>query len=254
MNSKRVHRNLAERRKTKKVDLITHLEELRKRILVSLLFVVSAAVAAFFFGDTLMALVKKPIHGVVDELIFITPPEAFTAYLKISLLSGFIASFPIILYQVWAFLSPALDKDVKKRFVLWLIFSCILFFLGMAFSYYLAIPAALKFLIGFGENIAVAKISLGKYISFVGALIIAGGVIFELPAAIGLIADAGFVRVVTLKRKRHYAILAIFIFAAIITPTQDILNMLILAVPMMLLYEIGILLASFIESRRHSSI
>ncbi|RKY42781.1 MAG: twin-arginine translocase subunit TatC [Candidatus Makaraimicrobium thalassicum] len=235
---------------TKKLDVVSHLEELRRRILFCLLALVAAAIISFAQGDLIMALVKRPILGLVDELIFISPTEAFVACIKVAFLAAFVICFPVILYHGWAFLFPALPRDMRSRVVLWLIFALILFFGGIMFSYFLAIPAALDFLIGFSKGIALARISLGKYISFFGALVLIGGIVFEIPIVIGLLTDAGLLEVRTLKRKRHYAILAIMIFAAVITPTQDILNMLLFAMPMIVLYEIGILIAVLIERHK----
>lgn len=235
---------------TKKLDVISHLEELRRRILGCLLVLVLATVIAFWQGDRVMTFVKRPILAFADKLIFISPTEAFVAYLKVALLSGFIISFPVILFHAWAFLSPALSGNVRKRMVLWLALALVLFFAGITFSYFLAIPVALDFLIGFGRGIAIPMITLGKYISFFGALVLVGGVVFEIPVVIGLLTDAGLLKTRMLRKKRHYAVLAIMIFAAVITPTQDILNMLLFAIPMMLLYEAGILIASAIERRK----
>jgi len=235
---------------TKKLDVISHLEELRRRILGCLLVLAIAAAIAFWQGDRLMTFVKSPILSIADKLIFISPTEAFVAYLKVALLSGFIISFPVILFHTWAFLSPALSGKVKGRMVLWLVLALLLFFAGIAFSYFLAIPVALNFLIGFGRGIAVPMITLGKYISFFGALVLVGGIVFEIPVVMGLLTDAGLLKTRTLRKKRHYAVLAIMVFAAVITPTQDILNMLLFAIPMMLLYEAGILIAAAIERRK----
>ncbi len=234
----------------KKLDIITHLEELRRRILVSLAFFLFFAVLAFLKINEIMIFVKRPIDGLVDDLIFISPTEAFTSYLKVALLVGFIVSFPFILYHAWAFLSPAFQKNVKRRIVLWFLLALILFISGLGFSYFIAIPFALNFLISFGENVARAEIALGKYISFFGALILVGGVIFEIPIGIALLVDIGFVNTKSLRKKRHYALLAVMIFAAIITPTQDILNMLIFAFPMLLLYEVGIIIGRIVEKRK----
>jgi len=235
---------------TKKLDVLSHLEELRRRILYCLAAFICAAGIAFSQGAIVMALVKAPIRGLVEELIFIGPTEAFVAYIKVAFLAGFIACFPVMLYHAWAFFSPALPRKVRSRVVLWLSASLALFFGGVAFSYFAAIPAALDFLIGFSRGIAAANITLGKYVSFFGALILVGGIVFEIPVVIGLLADVGLVKTRTLRGKRHYAILAIMIFAAVITPTQDILNMLLFALPMILLYEAGILVALVIERKK----
>ena len=235
---------------TKKLDIISHLDELRRRILWCLLALVLITIVAFWQGSYTLSLVKKPISGLVDELIFIGPTEAFVASIKIALLIGFIVSFPIILYHSWIFLAPAFPKKVRKRVVLWASLALVLFFGGVAFSYFLAIPAALNFLIGFSEGVASAKITLGKYVSFFAALILIGGVVFEIPVVIGLLTDAKILKPDILRKKRHYAILIIMIFAAIITPTQDILNMLLFALPMIVLYEVGIIISFIIVRRR----
>ena len=233
----------------KKLDIVGHLEELRRRILYSLLVLAIATIVSFSQGSAMMMIVRRPINGLVGGLIFIGPTEAFVAYVKVSLLSGFVVCFPFILYHAWAFLSPALSGGVKKRIVAWFVLAMALFFAGVAFSYFIAIPAALEFLLGFSSKVATARITLGKYISFFGALILIGGISFEIPVVIALLADAGLLKAETLKKKRHYAILAILIFAAVITPTQDIFNMLLFAIPMAILYEVGILIASAIEKR-----
>ncbi len=232
---------------SKKLDVIAHLEELRKRILISLSFLFLAAIFFFIKGNYVFPIVVLPAKGLIDELIFISPTEAFVSYLKVSILCGFVLTFPLILFHVWRYLSPAFDPRMRKRIVVWLSLSLFLFFAGISFSYFFAFPTALKFLISFGEKIAVPKIALGKYISFFGAIILIGGIIFEIPVVMGLLGDAGIVKSKTLKTKRHIAALGIMIFAAVITPTQDIINMLIFAVPMLLLYEVGILIVSRLE-------
>jgi sec-independent protein translocase protein TatC len=235
---------------SKKLDIISHLEELRKRILFCLVILLVAGGVAFWKGDYIMTLVRRPINGLTGELIFIGPTEAFVAYIKVALLAGLIGSFPLILYQVWAFLSPAVPKEMRGRIVVWLIFAFLLFIAGISFSYFLAIPAALDFLLGFSSGIAEAKITLGNYISFFGALVLIGGIAFEIPVAIGLLADAGIIQPELLKKKRHIAYLGIMIFAAVITPTQDILNMLIFALPMVLLFEAGIIVALLVNRNK----
>ncbi|MFH1665564.1 MAG: twin-arginine translocase subunit TatC [Candidatus Omnitrophota bacterium] len=237
----------------KKLNVIGHLEEMRRRILFYLAFLVLAAVAAFSQIGVLMAVVKAPVRGFIGEMIFISPSEPFVACLKMAFLAGFIVCFPLMIYHAWAFLAPAFPEKARKRVILWISLALTLFFLGISFSYFLAIPAALKFLIGFGRGIAIPNVTLGKYISFFVALILAGGLVFEIPVVIGLFVDAGLLDTGTLRQKRHYALLIILIAAAIITPTQDIVNMLLFAIPMMLLYEIGILIAAQIERQKAGS-
>ena len=234
----------------KKLDFLSHLEELRRRILIILAVFAVVSVFIFLNGDFFLSLIKRPISGLTSELIFISPTEAFTAYLKTAFLVSFIITFPVILYHTWAFLHPAFSPAMKKRIALWLSLALVLFSAGIAFSYFVAIPAALKFLINFGEDVASAMITLGRYTSFIGALILIGGIIFQIPVAIGLLADAGILKSDFLRKKRPQMVIAIMIFAAIITPTQDIINMLMFAMPMVLLFEAGIVIAHVIEKRR----
>ena len=238
----------------KKLNIVSHLEEVRARVIFYLSVLMACSAVSFYFGQFVMEIVKRPISGLVGELIFIGPTEAFAAYIKVVLLTGFIISFPVMLYEVWAFLIPAIEKSTRRRIAAWFFAALILFFAGTLFSYFAAIPRALGFLISFGGKIASAKISLGKYISFFSALILTGGIIFELPVFIGLLTDSGFLKTRTLKKKRHIAILAILVFSAIITPTQDIFNMLLFAVPMMVLYELSIFVAVLIEKKPRQKI
>jgi len=234
----------------KKLDVVSHLEELRRRILVSLGVLAVVSIFAFMQGDRILVIVKRPVLPLVSNLIYIGPTEAFVSYLKISLLTGFIISFPIILYHAWAFISPAISKELRGRIVVWFIFALVLFMTGITFSYCVAIPAALKFLINFGKDVAIPQITLGKYISFFGALILVGGIVFEIPVVMGLLTDAGLIKTRVLREKRHFAVIIIMIFAAVITPTQDVLNMLMFAIPMVLLYEVGLLISKAIERRK----
>ena len=231
----------------RKMDVLSHLEELRWRIIIVVGAFGVASIAAFSFGDRVMVLVRAPALPYVQNLIFISPSEAFLAYIKVSLLSGFIVTFPLILYQVGSFIMPAVPAKDRSRILVWLLFALLLFAGGICFSYFIAIPAALKFLISFGSKIAIPQITIGKYISFFGALMLVGGSIFEIPIVIAIGADVGIVNSRFLRRKRPMAVLVILITAAVITPTQDMINMLIFAVPMIILYEIGISLAKFIE-------
>ncbi|MFP4472990.1 MAG: twin-arginine translocase subunit TatC [Candidatus Omnitrophota bacterium] len=232
------------------LSVVGHLAELRKRILLYLSTLAVFVVLAFSRGHDLIRIARRPAQGLIEQLIFISPGEAFSAYIKTAVLSGFILSFPFMLYHLWAFVSPAVEREKHKTVILWISMALVFFVGGLLFSYYVALPAALKFLIGFGENIAAANITVNKYISFFGMLMMAGGAVFEIPIIIGLLADIGLVTPAVLKKNRRFAILIILIVAAVITPTQDVINLLIFSLPMMLLYELGIVIASCLEKRR----
>ena len=236
---------------SQRLDIIAHLEELRKRLLIILGSFLLISTALFIYGRPLVMIARIPIQGLVTDLIFITPAEAFVSYIKLVLLGAFIISFPLIIYQAWLFLAPAFRSRTRSRIILWLLSALLLFYAGLLFSYALLIPAALKFLLSFGRDLATAAITFGEYVSFFTLLLLAGGLVFEIPTVIGLLTDIGILKTALLKKYRRYTILLILILAAIITPTHDIVNLLLLAVPMAFLYEAGILIAGLVERSRN---
>ncbi|MCX5687898.1 MAG: twin-arginine translocase subunit TatC [Candidatus Omnitrophica bacterium] len=235
---------------TNKMSIIEHLEELRKRIIISLVFFVVAAIFSFAFIDKISNILRLPALGIIENFIFTAPTEIFTTYLRLSILAGFIISLPFILFQLGLFLIPAVQHDKRKAIINWLMASFALSMLGLIFSYFFALPFALKFLINFARGAAFPMISIDKYFSFAGALLLIGAGIFQIPVIMALLSYIGALSAIFFRKNRKYAIVAIFIVAAIITPTQDIVNMLIFAVPMLVLYESGILASWVIERRR----
>jgi sec-independent protein translocase protein TatC len=235
------------------LDVVGHLEELRRRIFIYL--AVLLVTSGFFFakGEMLLSFAKAPLEGLVAELIFISPTEVFVSYLKVVLLFAFVLTFPILLFEIWSFLVPAMDRDLKRRSVLWLFLALGCFLGGLFFSYRVALPAALKFLLSFGANIAKAQLTLSQYVSFFTTLMAIGGIIFELPVVLGVLTDLGIVQTSLLRAKRKYAIFFILVFSAVITPTQDIFNMLVFALPMIILYEVGIAISFVIEKQRRNT-
>jgi len=238
---------------TKKLNFLCHLEELRKRILFCLGAVLITTIIAFNNGTLILSLVKKPIKDLIPQLIYLGPAEAFTSFLKVCLICGILLASPFILFQFWKFISPAVETNRRNRALLWFLSAFLLLICGVLFSYFIAIPSALNFLLNFGSNIASPQITLEKYLSFFTAFIVIGGLTFEIPIVIGFLADIGLIGTSTLKNKRPMAFLGILVLAAILTPTQDIFNMLVFALPMAFLYEIGVIIASYIENRRNTS-
>ena len=147
-------------------------------------------------------------------------------------------------------MEPAVSSKGKANTFFWMSLAMLGFIAGLNFSYFIALPAALKFLLFFGQDVATPNITIAKYISFFGAFMLIGGVIFEIPIIIGLLTEVGLIKTAMLKKQRKYALLIILIIAAAITPTHDLVNMMVFAVPMFLLYEVGIILAAFIEKKR----
>jgi len=237
-----------------KMTVIEHLEELRRRIIASLVFFTIASICSFIFSDNISDILRLPALGVIDNFVFVAPAEMLTSYLRLSLLTGFFVSLPFILFQAGCFLIPAVSPDKREAVMSWLIISFALSLLGIMFSYLLALPFALKFLVNFAKDAAFPMISIDKYFSFAGAFLLIGAMVFQIPVIMALLSYIGILSSAFFRKNRKYAVVAIFIAAAIITPTQDIVNMLIFAVPMLALYEAGVMASIVIEkspSRHH---
>jgi sec-independent protein translocase protein TatC len=233
-----------------RMTIIEHLEEFRKRVIISIIFLAGATIFSFAFVQKISDFLRLPALGIVDNFVFLAPTEVFTAYLKISILSGFVISLPFILYQLGAFLMPAISPDKRNLVFTWLTISFLLSITGIMFSYFLALPFALKFLVNFADGAAFPMISIGKYFSFAAAFLLIGAGVFQIPVVMGLLSSIGMLNAHFFRKNRRYAIVIISIISAVITPTQDVMNMLIFAIPMLALYEIGILISWIIEKRR----
>lgn len=222
----------------KKLTFIEHLEELRTRIIKSVVFIIIVSGLLYSFTDTILGFVVRP----VGRLVFIAPAEAFITSIKIALLGGLYVSSPFILYQIWQFISAGLGKNEKRYASLFGVFSFIFFLLGGFFGYFVIVPIGMKFLLGFGTDFVTPMISVGRYVSFVGTLSFAFGVVFQLPLAILFLSKVGVVTPQFLSEKRKYAIVIIFILGAILTP-PDVITQCLMAVPLLVLYELSIFLS-----------
>jgi sec-independent protein translocase protein TatC len=226
-----------------KAPFTAHLEELRSRLIVSFVAVGIGFFVAYFFKENLFELLMKPLTDVMgegDKLIFTNLPEAFFVYLKTAFLAGVMAASPVILYQFWKFVAPGLYK--KERVVLLpVVFLCCFFFIGGAlFGYFIVFPYGFKFFLGFASEFIRPLPSMKEYFSFASKLLVAFGVVFELPLIITLFSRLGLVSVAFLKKNRKYALLLFFIGSAILTP-PDVITQVMMAVPLMFLYEISII-------------
>jgi sec-independent protein translocase protein TatC len=232
---------------TGRMPLLDHLAELRRRLIVCAVGVLAAAAGSFSFSDTLLKWLMAPLG---TDLVFLAPTEAFWVSLKISLTVGLLLVLPLILYQVWRFIAPALYRS-ERRYGVVLILASYLFFLGgLAFCGLVALPFALKFLIGFGvERGLTPMISAEMYVDFTIKFYLAFGLMFDLPVAVTLAARMGLVTPAFLARNRRYALLSNAMLAAILTPTSDVFNMAVMLVPLTLLYEVGILGAKLFGRR-----
>lgn len=233
----------------RELSLVEHLAELRIRIIISLVALGISCVLSFPFAPLLLKILKIPASGVIDRLAFFSPQEAFLIYVNLSLFSGWLISLPIILYQVWAFISPAIEERQKKHIGSFISFSFMAFICGSLFAYFILIPPALKFLMGFARDELEPVISAQKYISFLTSLIWGCGFVFQMPVLSFILTKLKVIRPRTLRNRYKYAIVIIFILAALITPTTDIFNMLLLAIPMLFLYELSIWVSFFARPR-----
>lgn len=236
-----------------KMPFTDHLQELRTRLMRVLVVVGIGCALCWYFKEQLFQIITRPLFQVLPQnshMIYTGLPEAFFNYMKISFFASLFLTSPYILYQLWKFVSPGLYKSEKKYVIPFLISSTILFIGGILFGYYLALPPAFEFFIEFSSDFLKPMVSLREYLSFSLQLLLAFGISFELPVILFFLAKIGVVSSKTLAKHRRYAILVIFIAAAILTPSPDAFSQIIMAIPLMGLYEIGIFVAKFAEKKR----
>lgn len=224
----------------KKLTLIKHLEELRNRVIKSVVSVIIASCLLYSFVNIILPNLVKP----VGKLVFIAPQEAFIARIKIAFFGGLFLSSPFILYQIWRFVSLALKPNERKYILIFGPLSLIFFFMGAFFGYFIIVPIGMRFLLGFATDFITPMITISRYISFVGILTLSFGVIFELPLISLFLTKIGLVTPEFLSGKRKHAVVLVFIVAAILTP-PDIITQGLMALPLLVLYEIGIVFSKF---------
>jgi sec-independent protein translocase protein TatC len=237
------------------MSLIEHLEELRRRLIHSAIYLVVGFFMAYYFHDGIAAMMQRPIttalarHHLNPQLVYLNPIEPFNFYLKLAFVGGAIGASPFILFQVWLFISPGLYRH-EKRYVLPFMSATVgLFLAGAFFGYHYVYPGALDFLLGFGKQFQ-PMVTISEYTDLFMTVILGLGATFELPILVMFLALFGLVSARWLWRNIRYAILVIFIIAAIITPTPDILTMCVFAAPMLVLYIISIGVAYMVHPSR----
>jgi len=226
-----------------KIPFTEHLEELRKRLIVCFIAVGVGFVLSYGFKEKLFQILTRPLIRVMqsgDKLIFTGLPEAFFTYLKVAFLSGIILAAPVIFYEFWMFVAPGLYDKEKRLMVPVVVLSTVFFVGGAFFGYFIVFPFGFKFFLGFASETIRPLPSMREYLGFASKLLLAFGIVFELPLIITFLAKLGMVSVSFLKKNRKYAILLFFVGAAILTP-PDVVTQIMMALPLILLYEISII-------------
>jgi sec-independent protein translocase protein TatC len=227
------------------MGFLDHLEELRKRIVYSIISVGVGAVVCWTWRERIYGIMQKPImdalrsHGWPEKLVYQNPVEPFNLYLKIAMLGGLFLTSPFVLYQVWMFISPGLYRREKRYVVPFMVSTITLFALGGYFGYRIAYPRALTFFIGFNSQFQ-PMITIGEYTQLFLSIVAGMGLIFEMPILVFFLAFMGIMTPSFMVKNFRYAILVIFIIAAIVTPTPDVVNMCVFAAPMLALYAVSI--------------
>lgn len=241
----------------KKMHFLEHIEELRKRILYSLIPLILFFIPAYYFSREIFDILMKPIIENLPEgssLIFTRPAEGFLTYLRVAIFSSFFFSLPVILYQFWLFISPALYKKEKKIVLPFIFFGTAFFLAGSYFCYEVAAPQGFRFLLGeYSTEYVKAFPSIKETLSFLMSLMIGFGLVFEFPLIIFVLSRLGIVTARFLRDKRKYAVLLSTILAAFITPTTDAVSMMFMLVPLFVFYEVGIVVALIFGKKKEKS-
>lgn len=254
-----------------KMPLMEHLSELRKRIIICLVALLVAFLLTFSSSEYIFKLLLFPLNytpqfsikeGIVfvldqklqnTKLVFLGPAEAFWMNMKIALVCGFILTIPVIFYQLWKFISPGLYSHEKKYLLPFVLTATGLFLMGVTFCYLIVLPFAMSFLLNYKVgDFLMPMLSVGLYIDFLLKFLLAFGFVFELPVIIVIATRMGIITPHTLKKYRRLAIILAFVVAAIITPTPDAFNQTLMAIPMIILYEVGIWVSIILNKKREN--
>ena len=234
------------------MTLIDHLKELRNRVIVTAIVLVVAVLACFYFWEGILGFLAQPAEDAKPgiKLVVFGPAETFFLAMKISLYSGVIIASPVAIYEIMMFVIPGLTARERKIILPGLLGTAFFLLLGMAFAYYVILPASLGFLLNFGESEVEVIPQAKLYIDFSLRIIFWIGIAFELPMVIALLARLGIVRARKVLGFWRYAIVLVFILAAVITPTPDPITQTFVAGPLIALYVVGILLAWIVQPKR----
>ena len=231
--------------KARTMPLLEHLQEFRLRLFISLVVVAVTSTVSWFYAGRAVDFLVRP----VGKLVFLTPGEAFFTYLRVSVFMGFLLGLPVIAHQAWLFIRPAL-REKERKLVLFLgPVSMMLFLAGAAFSFYFVLPAAIKYFTGFATAQLQPLFSLGAYISFIISFLLPFGLVFELPLILIVLAKMEIINAAFLESKRKIFVVLAFIIGALAAPTPDIFSQAMVALPLLVFYEVSIFLIKYFLCR-----
>jgi sec-independent protein translocase protein TatC len=223
----------------RKLTYTEHLSELRRRIILSVVAVVGCAIAAFSLKDHVLEAIRRPVADLT--MVFLTPAELFMAYVKISIMAGLMVAAPFIFFQVWMFVRPGLTRKERVGAAAAIVSGSLFFVVGALFGYLVMLPMTMHFFLQYQTATIRASISFGAYVGFLTSVLVSFGVAFELPLLLVLLTRLRIVNHMLLAKSRKYALLIILVAAAVLTPGPDIVSQIMLAAPMLVLYELSIL-------------
>jgi sec-independent protein translocase protein TatC len=235
-----------------RLPLTTHLEELRKRLIRIMIVVVIVFCLVYSKSQIFMDFITAPVLPVMPEdssMAILKLTEGFFTELKLSLMVAVFLSMPIIFYQLWKFIAPGLYAQEKKYVFAFVVMSTVLFFSGGAFAYYVVFPFGFKFFLGYAEGYVTANLSIQWYLSFVTRLVMAFGLVFEMPVFTLFLSKMGILTAEMMRKHRRYSYFGVFVFSAIITP-PDVFTQVMMSGPMILLYEISVHVARIFGRKR----
>jgi sec-independent protein translocase protein TatC len=251
-----------------KAPLTEHLGELRNRIFITLGVVIVAFGVCFNYSENIFTILTSPIHNTVNfslnspfiiftpnkssnmKLVFLAPAEAVWMHIKISFISAFIVSSPVIFFEIWRFIAPGLLGKEKKYALPFVFITTSLFLIGALFCFIIILPFAMNFLLNYKTENLQPMLSVGKYVDFCLKFILSFGAIFELPVLTVFLTRMGIVTPAWLAKNRKYAVLIAFVLAALLTPTPDAFNQSLMAIPIIILYEVGILASRILDRKK----
>ncbi len=226
-----------------------HVAELRRRLIYSILFLIPSFVLAFVFSDRIIEIISRP----VGQLYFFSPTEAFSLKIKVAFLTSILISMPFVVYQGWKFIEPALYPH-EKRAVFWgLLFSLVMFYMGSALSIFVVSPYGIRFLMQFGGENLQPMIRAADYLDFLLYMTLSFALLFQTPVVMVVLSRMGIINPYSISKYRKHIVFVLFVLAAIITPSVDAFGMLALALPLIIILEVGLIISRMVYRRRRGS-